>query len=120
MLLRKGANVCAISKGQQTALHFAAAMGHVDVAAALLDEAAQQLIVMKDEGNWTALHHAAEQGSLEIVELLLQVSSCCYRLVVTADNAKWTDGQADVMVVIVMELKCFWSVRRLWMEAMLA
>ena len=75
MLLRKGANVCALSKGCQTALHFAAEMGHVDVAAALLDEAAQELIVMKDEGNWTALHHAAEQGSLEIVELLLQVGN---------------------------------------------
>lgn len=73
MLLRKGANVCAVSKGRQTALHFAAAMGHVDVAAALLDEAAQELLMMKDEGNWTALHHAAEQGSVEIVELLLQV-----------------------------------------------
>ena len=80
MLVRKGANVCAVSKGRQTALHFAAAMGHVDVAAALLDEAAQELIVMKDEGNWTALHHAAEQGSVEIVELLLQVSMSCHFL----------------------------------------
>ena len=79
MLVRKGANVCAVSKGRQTGLHFAAAMGHVDVAAALLDEAGQELIVMKDEGNWTALHHAAEQGSVEIVELLLQVNIiCCF------------------------------------------
>ena len=82
--------MCVLSIGGKISLHFAAEMGHVDVAAALLDEAAQELIVMKDEGNWTALHHAAEQGSLEIVELLLQVSvpmrlpptlpnACCIR-----------------------------------------
>ena len=79
MLIQHKANVCATSKASQTALHFAAEMGHVDVVASLLDAAGKQLIVMKDQGNWTPLHHAAEQGSVDIVELLIVVSppSCC-------------------------------------------
>lgn len=74
MLIQHKADVCATSKAAQTALHFAAEMGHVDVVAALLDAAGKQLIVMKDQGNWTPLHHAAEQGSVDIVELLIFVS----------------------------------------------
>ena len=84
MLIQHKANVCSTSKASQTALHFAAEMGHVDVVAALLDAAGKQLIVMKDQGNWTPLHHAAEQGSVDIVELLIFVSrlllvahTCC-------------------------------------------
>ncbi len=75
MLIQQKANVCSTSKSLQTALHFAAEMGHVDVVASLLDAAGKQLIVMKDQGNWTPLHHAAEQGSVDIVELLIFVSS---------------------------------------------
>lgn len=81
MLIQHKANVCSTSKASQTALHFAAEMGHVDVVATLLDAAGKQLIVMKDQGNWTPLHHAAEQGSVDIVELLIFVSpivaNCC-------------------------------------------
>lgn len=77
MLIQHKADVCATSKAAQTALHFAAEMGHVDVVAALLDAAGKQLIVMKDQGNWTPLHHAAEQGSVDIVELLIFVSRLC-------------------------------------------
>ena len=84
MLIQHKANVCSTSKASQTALHFAAEMGHVDVVASLLDADGKQLIVMKDQGNWTPLHHAAEQGSVEIVELLILVShlslaarACC-------------------------------------------
>ena len=73
MLIQLKANACATSKALQTALHFAAEMGHVDVVATLLDAAGKQLIVMKDQGNWTPLHHAAEQGSVDIVELLIFV-----------------------------------------------
>lgn len=81
MLIQHKANVCSTSKACQTALHFAAEMGHVDVVAALLDAAGKQLIVMKDQGNWTPLHHAAEQGSVDIVELLIFVS-CLYLLLI--------------------------------------
>lgn len=77
MLIQHKADVCATSKAAQTALHFAAEMGHVDVVASLLDAAGKQLIVMKDQGNWTPLHHAAEQGSVDIVELLIFVSRLC-------------------------------------------
>ena len=73
MLVQQKAEVCSTCNSLQTALHFAAEMGHVDVVAALLDAAGKQLIVMKDQGNWTPLHHAAEQGSVEIVELLICV-----------------------------------------------
>ena len=76
MLIQHKANVCCTSKASQTALHFAAEMGHVDVVASLLDAAGKQLIVMKDQGNWTPLHHAAEQGSVDIVQLLILVSCC--------------------------------------------
>ena len=73
MLIQQKANVCSVCSSRQTALHFAAEMGHVEVVAALLDAAGKELIVMKDQGNWTPLHHAAEQGSVDIVELLICV-----------------------------------------------
>ena len=81
MLIQQKANVCSVSKSLQTALHFAAEMGHVDVVASLLDAAGKQLIVMKDQGNWTPLHHAAEQGSVDIVELLIFVSNSFLQVV---------------------------------------
>ena len=70
VLLRKGADVNAITGPGETALHRTAEKGYVDVAKVLLQNEAD--VNALDEEDRTALHLAAGNGHLEVLTLLLQ------------------------------------------------
>jgi hypothetical protein len=82
ILISNGAKLDAKNDKEETALHFAARFGHVDVVKMLLAKGAN--VNMKSKGRsksslpdakfnigWTALHEAAEHGELEVVQILL-------------------------------------------------
>ncbi|KAI9226402.1 MAG: ankyrin repeat-containing domain protein [Piptocephalis tieghemiana] len=55
----------------QTALHMAAANGHLDVAKVLVNHLTPEQLDIQNEGGNTALHWAALNGHLDLVKLLV-------------------------------------------------
>ena len=73
LLLEKDTNVDSADEYNQTALHFAAAMGHLSIANLLL-QAGATVDAVNDNGR-TALHWAAMKGKIEVVEALLKAGA---------------------------------------------
>lgn len=71
LLLDCGARVDAITRNdlENTPLHAAAAGGHYDVCAVLIQRATP--VNARQEGGFTALHAAAQQGNMPLARLLL-------------------------------------------------
>ncbi len=68
--LNDGVNVDISNKAGQTALHKAAAKGHIPMMEMLLDKKSD--INKADDRGWTALHNAAYYGEYKAVKLLLR------------------------------------------------
>ncbi|KAJ3117996.1 hypothetical protein HDU96_004450 [Phlyctochytrium bullatum] len=69
VLLRLGANVNVVEKGEMSPLHLSALNNHVECIRLLLDEGAE--IDSREENQWTPLHEAADSGHFECIPLLL-------------------------------------------------
>ena len=72
LLLERGADARAVAQNPMGVqpIHSAAARGHADLVAALLDTAADP--DARQRGGWTALHSAAHHGNSALAEVLLR------------------------------------------------
>ncbi len=91
-LLKGGANVNAVQTSKsQSALHWAVAEGHVDIARALIETGAD--LTSRSAGGYTPLMGAARQGNVEMARLLLQKGE--------ALEASAKDGSTPLLIATV-------------------